>query len=372
MKIVATGILNSGEPRGPRNISMYPTLTHLGNGKILATYTVGSKKDSDDNTIEIRRSSDDGNTWSRPIAPFSTIVGGRRGSISVAYVTKLAGNHLMAAATWVDRQVRPGKPLFNSETEGILPLEILLSDSFDEGHTWTPWRVLAIPPELGPPALTNGLLRLSDGKLVLSMEMGKDYDDRSKWYQKVMYCCSEDQGKTWSAPWVSCQDPTGKIFNWDQRAGVAPDNRIVTFTWTYDHDASRYLNIHRRTSKDAGKTWTDPEDLGITDQPSNPAILPDGRVVLAWVDRFQSRSIKARLSKGVDAQFLPESEVVLYQLADQNSSSNYKNTGELLSDLHLWSFGLPYTEVLPNGDVIVAFYARDNDSLSARWTRLSL
>ena len=77
-----------------------------------------------------------------------------------------------------------------------------------------------------------------------------------------------------------CQDPTGRIRNWDQRVNVAPDGRLVSFTWTYDSDTVSYRDIHRRISADEGLTWTDPEPLGITDQAGHPAILPDGRVVL--------------------------------------------------------------------------------------------
>ena len=54
------------------------------------------------------------------------------------------------------------------------------------------------------------------------------------------------------------------------------------------------MNIHRRVSSDGGHTWSAPEDIGVTDQAAHPAVLPDGRTVLAWVDRFQSQSIKAR------------------------------------------------------------------------------
>ena len=139
-------------------------------------------------------------------------------------------------------------------------------------------------------------------------------------------------------PRTTSQDPTGRIFNWDQRAGVATDGRLVTFTWTYDHDAARYANIHRRLSRDGGETWTEPEDLGFMDQPSHPAMLPDGRVVLAWVDRFGTRSIRARMAESVDAPFLEKTEVVLYQLGGDNGFERYENTrrasiGSLCVDL---------------------------------------
>jgi len=56
------------------------------------------------------------------------------------------------------------------------------------------------------------------------------------------------------------------------------------------------------------------EDLGNADQPAHLAMLPDGRVVLACVD-------------GV-----------------------YKDTDDLFSEVS-WTFGHPYAEVLPSGEV---------------------
>src|SRR3989304_4277883 len=87
MRIVDRGILNLGEPGSRRAISTIPTLTPLPNGRLLATYRVGTTKDSDDQTIELRRSDDGGRTWSEPVAPFETTVDGTRGSLKVVYVT---------------------------------------------------------------------------------------------------------------------------------------------------------------------------------------------------------------------------------------------------------------------------------------------
>jgi len=370
--IVDRGVLSPAEPGGNRRATVYPTVTPLRDGTLLATYVVGASKDDDGQTIELRRSTDGGRTWSAPQRPFLSEVEGRRGSLGSGYVTQLEGDRLVALGVWVDREAYPGRPLFNGETEGTLPLRNLLADSLDLGRSWSMWRALPLPHDLGPPAATDAILRLADGTLALSAEIGKHYHDRSKWFQRVVYFYSHDQGRSWGPPHTACQDPTGRIFNWDQRAAVAPDGRVMTFTWTYDHDAARYLNIHRRLSRDGGRTWSEPEDLGFSDQPSHPAVLPDGRVVLAWVDRFGSRSIRARLAEGVDAPFLESTEVVLYQLGASGGRGNgFDGTGELLSNLHLWTFGLPYAVALPDGDVLVTYYAGDPGALSAHWVRLA-
>jgi hypothetical protein len=40
--------------------------------------------------------------------------------------------------------------------------------------------------------------------------------------------------------------------------------------------------------------------------------------------------------------------------------------------MRLWNFGLVEPGLLPDGDVFVAFYAGDAQSLSIRWARLAV
>jgi hypothetical protein len=372
IQVCERGIVTSGEPGSNRAVATFPGIASLSDGTVLATYRVGPTKDSDDETIEIRRSQDAGRTWSDPVQPFLCAVEGRRGSLKVAYVTQMEGAHLVAAALWVDREAFPGKPLFNAETEGCLPMRVLLAHSWDVGETWTPWRAVPLPHEIGPPSLTSPLLYLPSGKWALSIETNKDYLDKSQWLQRVVYVYSEDGGQSWSEPLTVSQDSDGRIFNWDQRAGIAADGRLVTFSWTYDRTTNRYLNIQRRLSPDEGKTWSQPEDLGFADQASHPAILPDGRLVLAWVDRFHTRTIRARCASAIDGFFDPATEVVLYKHAALSGHVPAADTGEMLSEMGLWSFGLPFAEALPNGKVLVTYYAGSLSCMSIYSARLSV
>ena len=370
MKIVDQGVLNEGMPGTSRAISHFPTVTPISDGCLLAAYCVSPKKDSAEETIELRRSTDFGEHWSDAWQPFETRVDGIRGSLRVAYVTPLESDRLLVAALWIDRQSFPGKPLFNEATEGCLPMRILIAESTDLGFSWTPWRTVNTPPDIGPPSLTNPVLKLPGGRLALSIESNKHYEDRSKWYQKVTYLYSGDQGRTWGSAQRTTHDPEGRYFNWDQRAGVTPDGRIVTFTWLYDSQDNVYRNIQRRHSSDEGMTWSEPEDLGVTDQPSHPAILSGGEFVLAWVDRFHSGSIRARRAEAIDRPFTPEREVVLYE-HEKRQTHQMADTGALLGDMGLWTFGLPFCEALTNNEVMIVYYGGDLISTNCYWARLA-
>jgi hypothetical protein len=99
----------------------------------------------------------------------------------------------------------PGQPLFNEQTEGCLPMYVVLSDSHDLGETWTPWRLLPLPDSLGPPSLTSPILKLASGRLAVSIESNKPYLDTSKWLQHVAYAYSDDQGQTWGDAITICR-----------------------------------------------------------------------------------------------------------------------------------------------------------------------
>jgi hypothetical protein len=373
LQIVQRGIVSRSQPGTRRAILLFPSVTVLSDGTLLATCRPGSTKDSPDETIELYKSGEGGRTWRQ--RPFSapTIVNGKLGSSKLCHITEIEPRHLLAAILWVDRETYPGKPLFRQETEGCLPMSIVLADSHDSGHAWSPWRFVSMPAEIGPASLTNPIMKLPDGTLAMSIETNKNYEDRSKWFQKVGLFHSKDKGRTWGPPVVAGADPTGRIFNWDQRAGVAPDGRLVTFLWTFDSQTNTYLNIHRRISSDGGYTWSPAEDLGFADQPAHPAIFPDGRVVLAFVDRFQSHSLRARWAQDVTAPFPPETEVVIYSHpATGPKGPKTDTTGEALVDMSAWSYGIPYGEALPDGDAIVMYYAGTPTAMDIHWACLRL
>ena len=382
MEITERAIVSAAQAGTPRGVATFPAFVVLADGSLIASYSIGTGKDTDDLTIELRRSNDGGGTWSEPVAPFATTVDDRRGSLKAAPITRLDGDHLIVAALWIDRDAFPGQPLFDPATEGCLPMAILVADSMDAGHTWSPWRTVPMPDDVGPPSLTNAILRLADGRLVLSVESNKPYMDASPWFQRVVHLRSDDDGQTWSPPETVCADPTGRIANWDQRGAIAPDGRFVTFTWTYDFEAVAYRNINRRISSDGGATFGPAEDIGVADQPGHPAILPDGRLVLAWVDRFGSGTIRARSAAAIDAPLDPATEVIVHRPGrgaaagpptESAMAGESATTGDALVEMGTWSYGLPYAEMLPDGDVGVVHYAAGaKGGTDIRWARLRL
>jgi hypothetical protein len=367
MRITSEGIIHRSEPGAP--IATFPSVCVLHDGTLLATYRVGPTKESSGSITMLRRSVDEGRTWSDPWRPFDDTIDGVRGSLQVVYITTVRARCLLAAGCWVNREAYPGAPLFNPHTEGCLPMDIALAESDNNGLSWTPWRKIALPYDIGPASLTNPVLTLGD-RLAVSIETNKHYHDAAPWQQRVIYVYSDDEGRSWTAPRTVCHDPTRTCFYWDQRAGLSPNGALASFSWTYHKHKNRYLNITRHVSNDQGVTWSQPEDLGFADQPSHPAVLPDGSAVLAWVDRYGTRSIRARLARQLTGVFEPESEVIIYESALPQAAT--ADTGEMLAEMSTWSFGLPFAEALPSGDVLVVYYAGTPRAVDIRWARLEI
>jgi len=371
MKIVDAGVITDSAPGTDRAVYTFPALLACRDGTLLLTCRRGSDKDCADEWIELYRSDDGGRRWTRLASAIPPArVGRAASSLRLVYLTELDTGHLLAASMWIDRESYPGAPLFNPRTEGCLPMGIFLADSFDGGRNFSAWRPVELPAEIGPPSLTNPVIKLPDGALLLSVETNKHYHDDRKWYQRVVALRSTDGGQSWDAPTDAGYDPTGRIFHWDQRVGLATDGRLVSFAWIYDAVAGRYCNIRRRLSADSGRTWSEAQDIGIADQAGRPAMLSDGRVVLAWVDRFGSGSIRARLAADARAGFDPGDEVVIY--AHGGNTEQTDGTAATLDDMSIWTYGLPYAEALPDGDVMVVYYAGDQRTMDIRYACLSL
>lgn len=361
MRIVDAGVISQSAPGASRAVYTFPALLACRDGTLLLTCRRGSNKDCADEWVELYRSTDGGRNWRRMASDFPAArVDGVASSFRVAYLTEIDTGHLLAASMWIDRERYPGSPLFNPRTEGCLPMGVFLADSFDGGRSWSAWRQVNLPADIGPPSLTNPLVKLKDGGLLLSVETNKHYDDESQWYQRAVTLRSYDDGQSWDGPTDAGYDRSGRVFHWDQRVGVTADGHLVSFAWVYDTEAGTYCNIRRRLSADSGRTWSAAQDIGIADQAGHPAMLSDGRIVLAWVDRFGSGSIRARAAAHAGADFDPFSEVTIYE---RDKSDRHRS---------VWSYGLPYAETLGDGDVMVVYYAGDQLAMDIHYARLSL
>ena len=187
MKVVDSGTITQSVPGTIEAESTFPALVQLRVGTLLMTCRRGILKGSEDEWVELYRSTDRGASWTRSETGFPAArIDGGMSSLRVCYLTEIDSGQLIAATGRVDRLTYPGAPLFNPDTEGCLPLGIFLADSGDGGKSCSDWRPVATPADIGPPSLANPLIKLTGSGLMMTVESNKHYRDRSKLFQRVI------------------------------------------------------------------------------------------------------------------------------------------------------------------------------------------
>lgn len=341
-------------------------------------------------------SDDAGRTWTEPVAPFvPPLIDGRPGLFRAVYCTATGGDGVVALVYWVDHS-DPERPFFNEATEGLLDSRLFLARSGDRGETWSALELLDTSPydmptpPTGPvlilgamnrattplgamnrAATPRGAMNRAATRWVLQFELNKPYDDPTPWQHSSVLMFSDDEGRTWPEHVRVTGAPESHVFYWDQRPGVLADGTLLDLFWTYDRATGQYLNIHARQSGDRGRTWGDLWDTGVPGQPSQPVSLPDGRILMAVVDRSGTPTIKARTSADGGRTWPAGSEVVICEPPLTRQSADQTTMQEAWEEMYGFSLGLPATVGLPDGDVLVVYYRGPAaDETDIEWVRL--
>jgi hypothetical protein len=372
MNVVDRGIIFTATPPHARQSCQYGSLCVLPSGRWLCAIRTAPTKDGMEGKHAILTWSDDqGRTWNAPTQPWSPPkLDGRAGVLFGAILGRLTDNEVIASLYWVDYS-HPELPFFNEQTTGILDCQVFTSRSTDQGVTWSaPLHVKAPFDQPVPPC--GPIQRFSTGELALPIEPNKPHASTAPAHLSSAILFSTDGGRTWPRHSIAAADPTNKVFYGDQRAAVLPGDRLLDYFWTYDNEHAKYLNIHGRESNDAGRTWSPLFDTGVFGQPATPVALRDGRIALVFVDRTGSPAIRMRASADGGKTFAPET-LTIY---DSNIASQTITKGswqDALAELKKFSVGLPQTALLPDGDVLVSYYAGPHsDQTEIQWARVRL
>ena len=132
-------VFDASNRQAEERVASFVSLCRLSSGTILCGFQLGPAKHAVTSTIRFCRSDDNGAAWRELPARFESTLNGVPGSLSSGEIVELTPRHLLLYATWFDRS-EPERPLFDPETHGILHSRQLLSESHDEGMTWSPWR----------------------------------------------------------------------------------------------------------------------------------------------------------------------------------------------------------------------------------------
>ena len=369
----------SNRPQSER-IAFFTSLCPLQSGDVLCGFQVGASKHGTEGTVRLCRSRDGGATWREIPFRFATVLDGVPGSLAAAELVEAEPGRLLLFATWFDRS-DPMRPLFDPVTEGILRSKQLVAVSTDDGETWGDWRALATPGLTGC-ATTGPAVRWADGLIAHAFESFKEYDDPRPGRHAAWLLVSADGGRTFSEPLLVAQHPEHKVYYWDQRLCPTPRRgEFIDLFWTHDLEHKRDLRVHFRQAAIEGAGTSEARVRGspvreteITGQIAAPLLLDDGRVLAFVVDRARPGTMKLWVSSDGGATW-PERDCLLVHTHDERGAvtqgPDNVDFKQYWEDMGKWSFGHPAIRALPNGRVLLAWYAGTPDWMSIHWARVN-
>jgi hypothetical protein len=374
MEIVDQGVVFDAitAPAHRRSCS-FTNVVALTDGRILVSFRAGPSKDSPEENLMTCLSTDEGKSWKTVFEGFNRLVDGVPGGWRHGGLTKISPAKLMGCFCWFDRS-DPSRPLANPQTQGTLPSRIFVMDSFDDGQTWTHRREINLKPFEGV-GTTGAILKLHGGAVALPCEAWKSYYDTGHGDHHALLWLSHDGGQTFGSVAVTAHDPKSNRFFWDQRLAVDPETgKLIALFWTHDRAAQQDVNVHVAWGSTSGKDWTVPTDAGFAGQISIPRALPKGRVLVVYVHRHPPPTLRAVLSEDFGKTWDVAHELTFYESgAGKESGIGVKRDfGDYWADMNLWSFGHPEAALLPSGEVFVAFYGGNGNTMSMHCVRLAL
>jgi hypothetical protein len=360
LRVLDSGMVAKARPGTSHALLAFASPCVLPSGRWLVGYRAGVDKLALQQHAMLTWSDDGGRTWREPMEPFPQApkLDGRAGVFRAINPTPLGGGRVVAVLLWVDLSVE-GRPFYDPATDALLDCQLMLSESHDEGRTWT------APTRLEPGRfagyarpITGPILTLPDGRWACSFEVQKTWGDERPWRHQSALAFSADQGRSWQDCVVPAHDPSNRVFYWDQRPNVLSDGSLLDLFWTYDTQASAYLNIHGCASGDGGRTWSALWDTGVPGQPAPPISLPDGRVCMVYVDRQTEPVIRCRLSDDGGRRFDAGSDVRISQPVRRQNAQR-ASMADAWDEMAKFTLGLPAVAPLPDGRVLVTWYQGD-------------
>jgi len=369
-------IFDAGNAPPDQRIAFFTSLCVLASGKILAGFQNGPCKNSACSTIRLCRSGDGGRTWDLLSFEFVTGLDGIPGSLSCAELVEVAQGRLMLFATWFNRS-DPGLPLFDPETGGILPSRQVFAASSDEGETWSAWGELSTGTLRGC-SLTGPVIQWQDGILAVAFESFKEAGDPSQGRHSAWVVVSKDGGDSFSEPLLVAKHPEDQVYYWDQRlCAAAGSGCFAAMFWSHDLAAQKDLNVHFRSAELKQNTieGTPPAGLPITGQICAPLFCPDGRLLAFVVNRTQPGTMSLWCSPDGGLTWPDEDRLIVHthdERAALTQGTSRIDFNQYWEDMGRWSFGHPALRFLPDGRLLLAWYAGTPDCMSIHWARVTV
>ncbi len=260
MRIINSSVIYENPlPQLVSRHSFFPFLCELEDGVIAAVYAIGQAFESVDSSSYISFSYDKGKTWSEPLRMFEDCE-----DTDYCKATTLPDGRLVAIGYTYLRD-NPNLPIGNPKTGGVLDDFVFFSISEDGGKTWK--KMNKIECAWGPHVEASAPITvLKDGTWITPITGFPDWEGKMHGPHLGRALRSEDGGKTWDDNSVCMDFGDDATTCYEQRMCQLESGTIICIGWNENtKTGERYAN-HYTASFDNGKTWTYPENTGISGQ----------------------------------------------------------------------------------------------------------
>jgi sialidase-1 len=344
--------------------SVFPFVCQTNSGRLLALHVIGEAFESADHTTHVSFSDDFGRTWSKP-RPIIDKSGDKHYS-DCAKPCLLPDGRILAIGYGFYRD-DPELPIGNPETGGLLDDFIFLTESNDDGETWS--RPVKIGSSFGPHVEASAPITvLKDGSLITPTTGFPSWDGSMSLEHQGRALRSFDLGKTWTDDAV-CMKFDGPVTCYEQRMCQLESGAIINVGWNENAETGERLENHYTVSFDNGKTFSRPISTGIRGQASSVVALGGERLLaLHAVRRDTDRP-------GIYGYVIDFSEKN-WKITD--SCLLWEPRTPVLRDTSMaeifafLKFGQPGGMLLSNGDVLMFHWYAEDGRYRTVATRISL
>lgn len=364
LRELETGVLFRNPAPHLKSVHAYfPSVVPLENGNLLASGMVAEAFEAVGARVHLFRSTDEGMTW-RHEGPQSHELDGQQISES-GRLTRLADGRIVALLHRHDRTEHADEGLVNPKTLGFVPTSFAISESADEGRTWSAARAIE-PPLVGPAfELCSPITVLGDGRWLLPTSTWRDWNGAAPSGNRMVALVSSDEGKSWPSYFDVMHHPSNKVLYWESKIVELADGTLVAVAWGYDEATSKDLPNQYALSRDGGKTWTAPASMGLRGQTLAPLVLAGDRILCVY-RRIDVPGLWAQLARLDGDRWTNEGTEPLW---GHNQGGLTGSSGSMAQNFQVLRFGAPCLTRLDDGRIFMAFWCYEDTVGMLRWFR---